>query len=117
MKFEYERKNITLEAYGKEYPIPTKTAALVDGINAVNKRINDSKTAAETTAATRAGIALYIGEAEAERIFPEDKLSEIDTDEIGAFWWTLLNASAEATKAVIEKYAPNKSIRTARAGK
>lgn len=88
-KFKYTRENITLEAYGREYPIPTKTAALVDGINDIQKKLAACTSAAETVAVTKQGIALFIGKEEAERIFPVNKLADVDTDEISAFWWAL----------------------------
>ncbi len=114
MKFEYERKNVTAEAYGKIYPIPTKTAALVDGINDVTKRFEKAKSALEIVNILREGIALFIGETEAEKLFPADNSANIDTDEMTAFWWFLNNASNEATKEIIERYSPNRNIRTAK---
>ncbi len=114
MKFEYERKNITLEAYGKSYPIPTKTAALVDGINDVTKRLEECKNAHEVVDVMRSGIALFIGDEEAERLFPADNSANIDTDEMTAFWWALSSASNEATQEVIKRYSPNPIIRKAK---
>lgn len=114
MKFEYERKNVTVEAYGKTYPIPTKTAALVDGINDVTKQLEKTKSAVEIVDILRSGIALFIGDEETEKLFPADNSANIDTDEITAFWWALNSASNEATKEIIERYAPNRNIRTAK---
>lgn len=111
MKFEYERKNVTLEAYGKDFPIPTKTAALVDGVNGVTKRLEKCKSTLEAVDVLRGGIALFIGEDEAERLFPSENSADIDTDEITAFWWALNSASNEATKEIIERYSPNPVIR------
>lgn len=111
MKFEYERKNVTLEAYGKNYPIPTKTAVLVDGINDVTKRLEECKNAHEVVDVMRGGIALFIGDEEAERLFPSEKSADIDTDEMTAFWWALNSASNEATKEVIKRYSPNPVMR------
>lgn len=110
MKFEYKREEITVEAYGKVYPIPTKTIALVDGINEINKRLANCKTAAESMAVTIDGIAIFIGEDEANRIYPADKRNELDTDEISAFWFLLNRLSNKATEEVIAKYAPNPKI-------
>ncbi len=111
MKFEYERKNITLEAYGNSYPIPTKTALLVDGVNDITKRLGECKNAVESVSALRDGITLFIGEDETEKLFPANNVNEIDTDEITAFWWALNNASNEATQEVIKRYSPNPIIR------
>ncbi len=114
MKFEYERKNVTVEAYGKSYPIPTKTAALVDGINDITKQLEESKNALEAVSIIRSGIALFIGDEEAEKLFPADNSANIDTDEITAFWWALNSASNEATQEVIKRYSPNPVIRKAK---
>lgn len=112
--FEYTRENITLEAYGKEYPIPTKTADFIDSINDIQAQLDACKTAIETVEVTRKGISLFIGDEETERIFPADKLGCIDTDEIAAFLWALKAESDRATQAVIKKYAPNPVIRKAK---
>ncbi len=114
MKFEYERKNITLEAYGKEYPIPTKTAVLVDGISDVTKRLEKCKNALEAVDVMRCGIALFIGDEEAEGLFPTENSADIDTDEMTAFWWALNSASNEATQEIIKRYSPNPIIRKAK---
>lgn len=115
MKFEYERKTEYVEAYGNKYPMPTKTAVLVDEVNAIQERIkenkNENKSAADMAAALRDGIAVFIGENETERIFPKEKLNELDTDELTAFWWVLNEAANKATKDVIEKYSPNREIK------
>lgn len=109
--FEYTRESYTLEAYGKTFEIPTKTAALIDGINDINTRLAAVKNATESVEVMRDGVALFIGAEETERIFPAAKLNEIDTDELSAFWWVLNAEANKATKAVIEKYAPNTNIR------
>ena len=111
MKFDYERKTEYVEAYGNKYPMPTKTAVLVDEVNAIQKRISEKKSAADMTAALRDGIAVFIGEQETERIFPKEKLNELDTDELTAFWWVLNEAANKATKDIIEKYSPNREIK------
>lgn len=112
--FEYTRGNYTLEAYGKTFEIPTKTAALIDGINNINTKLAAVKNATESVEVMRDGVALFIGAEETERIFSAAKLNEIDTDELSAFWWALNLEANKATKAVIEKYAPNTNIRKAK---
>ena len=82
MKFEYTRPEDTkLEAYGKVFDIPPKTAPLVDGVNSINKQIAEGN-AAQQAAALREGIALFIGEEAAEEIFPKAKLDSINIDEM-----------------------------------
>lgn len=107
-KFDYVKNPTVIEAYGKQYPIPTKTAVLVDGVLEVQKKLNSCKSTVEVVRETKKGIALFIGEEETNRIFsaPDD---QIDTDELSAFWFMLNEESNKATRAVIEKYSP-KSI-------
>ncbi|MBQ5333353.1 MAG: hypothetical protein J6K92_08860 [Oscillospiraceae bacterium] len=109
MKFEYKRPNdLKLEAYGKTYEIPPKTAYLVDEIDKINVRIGvEGSTAADQIKAVRDGIALFIGEEEAERIFPRETLvTDLNTDEITAFWFCLNECSNRETEAVMKRYAP-----------
>lgn len=108
MKFVYERpKDKTIEAYGKVFEIPPKTAALVDNVAQITARIGaKDSTAAEQAYAMRDGIALFIGEEDAEQIFPKADVPNADIDEISAFWLALNEMSNKNTAAVIERYAP-----------
>lgn len=111
MKFEYKREDCNVEAYGNVYPIPTKTAVLVDGVTEINKAIGECKSTLEIIRTTKKGIAIFIGDAETERIFPAANENKIDTDELSAFWFALNNESNRATRAVIDAYAPERQIR------
>lgn len=104
-KFDYKPANAVMEAYGKKYPIPTKTAVLVDGIAGINKKLLECKNTLEVVKVTKEGIGLFIGEAETNRIFSAPD-GEIDTDELSAFWFALNAESNKATKEIIEKYNP-----------
>ncbi len=104
-KFEYKPANAVMEAYGKKYPIPTKTAVLVDSIAEINKKLLECKNTFEVVRVTKEGIGLFIGEAETNRIFSAPA-GEIDTDELSAFWFALNAESNKATKEIIEKYNP-----------
>lgn len=104
-KFDYKPANAVMEAYGKKYPIPTKTAVLVDGIAEINKKLLECKNTFEVVRVTKEGIGLFIGEAETNRIFSAPD-GEIDTDELSAFWLALNAESNRATKEIIEKYSP-----------
>lgn len=109
MKFEYKRPDdLKLEAYGKTYEIPPKTAYLIDEVNKINDRISKAgNSASEQMQAVRDGIALFIGEEEAERIFPrETLLTAVNSDEMTAFWFCLNECSNRETEAVMAKYAP-----------
>ena len=109
MKFEYKRpSDLMLEAYGKTYEIPTKTAYLIDEVNKIDDRIKaEGSTVADQIKAVRDGIALFIGEEEAERIFPrETLLTAVNSDELTAFWFCLNEFSNRETEAVMKRYAP-----------
>lgn len=104
-KFDYVRKPAVMEAYGKKYPIPTKTAVLVDGMAEINRKLTECKNTFEVVKVTKEGIGLFIGEAETNRIFSAPD-GELDTDELAAFWFALNAESNKATQEVIEKYNP-----------
>ncbi len=104
-KFDYVRKPAVMEAYGKKYPIPTKTAVLVDGVAEINRKLMECKNTFEVVKVTKEGIGLFIGEAETNRIFSAPD-GELDTDELAAFWFALNAESNKATQEVIEKYNP-----------
>ena len=109
MKFEYKRpEDIKVEAYGNVYEIPPKTAYIVDEVNKINQRISaENSSAADQILAVRDGIALFISEDEAERIFPRETLIACaNTDEMTAFWLCLNEISNKETEAVMAKYAP-----------
>lgn len=106
MKFEYKRPDdMKLEAYGKVFEIPPKTAPLVDGVMEVNKEISTGSASVQVKA-LRKGIALFIGEEAAEDIFPSAELDKANVDEMSAFWFVLNEISNKETEAVIAKYAP-----------
>lgn len=104
-KFDYIRTAPVIEAYGQKYPIPTKTAVLVDGVNEIQKKLASCKNTVEVVQVTKQGLALFIGEDEVNRIFsaPDD---QIDTDELSALWFMFNEESNRATREVIAKYSP-----------
>ncbi len=104
-KFDYVRKPAVMEAYGKKYPIPTKTAVLVDGVAEINRKLTECKNTFEVVKVTKEGIGLFIGDEETNRIFSAPD-GELDTDELAAFWFALNAESNKATQEVIEKYNP-----------
>lgn len=109
-RFDYIRTAPVIEAYGQKYPIPTKTAALVDGVNEIQKKLADCKNTVEVVQTTKQGLALFIGENEVNRIFSAPD-NEIDTDELSALWLMFNEESNRATREIVAKYAP-KSIAT-----
>lgn len=110
-KFFYEKKPHTIEAYGKTYEIPTKTADVIDKLNAAGSAISSAKTTVDVVKATKDGIAVFIGVGEADRLFPDSELNSIDTDEISAFWMFLKNESNRATMEILKRYSPNPVIK------
>ena len=104
-KFDYIRTAPVIEAYGKKYPIPTKTAVLVDGVNDIQKRLANCKNTVEIVQVTKQGLVLFIGEEEVNRIFPVPD-DQIDTDELSALWMMFNEESNRATREVVAKYAP-----------
>lgn len=104
-KFDYIRTAPVIEAYGKKYPVPTKTAVLVDGVNDIQKKLAACKNTVEVVQVTKQGLALFIGEDEVNRIFPAPD-NQIDTDELSALWLMFNEESNRATREVIAKYAP-----------
>lgn len=108
-KFEYTRPELTLEAYGEKYVMPIKTAVLIDSINKATAAIGSAKTAIEQVAALKTGIAIFIGDVETNRIFPDNETA--DTDEISAFWIALNECANRFSKTIAEKYKPAPMVR------
>ena len=83
------KKQRILKAYGEEYEIPVKTAEFSERLDAVMEAIMDTSVISGTVREIKKGIGLFIGEDEAERIFPDEAFGQIDTDEILCFWLAL----------------------------
>lgn len=111
-KFDYIRTAPVIEAYGQKYPIPTKTAALVDGVAEIQKKLAACKNAVEVVQTTKQGLALFIGENEVNRIFSAPD-NEIDTDELSVLWLMFNEESNRATREIVAKYAPKPIASTA----
>lgn len=110
MKFEYIKPKATVEAYGQTFEIPTKTIAVVDGINNAHKEIAETRgDAAKQVKAIKKGIAVFIGEEATEKLFPTNKEAEIDTDELSMFWLCLNRESNKLTQTLVDKYSDIKS--------
>ena len=109
-EFSYAKKPRTLKAYGQEYELPVKTIEFSDKLVAAGEAIAKITNARELVEKLKSGIALYIGEEEAERIFPEKNFGEIDIDEILGFW-RALNFELERSKNdLIARYAASRAI-------
>ena len=110
-EFTYSRTPRVLKAYGSEYTIPVRTVEFDEKLTQAAKTISETATTSETVSAIREGISLFIGEDEVERIFPKDKLMELDVDEVLSFWQALNYELREAQNDLLSKYRPAPNIR------
>ena len=110
-EFRYVRTPRTLKAYDKEFAIPVRTVEFEERLEQAGKTLSECKTASETAQALREGVALFVGEEETERIFPKEKLMEIDVDELLGFWQALNFELKLAQEEQLSKYRPAPTIR------
>ena len=110
-EFTYSRTPRVLKAYGSEYTIPVRTVEFDEKLTQAAKTISETATTSETVSAIREGISLFIGAEETERIFPKDKLMEIDVDEILSFWQALNYEMKQAQDELLSKYRPSAAVR------
>lgn len=110
-EFTYSRTPRVLKAYDKEYTIPVRTVEFDEKLTQAAKTISETATTSETVSAIREGISLFIGEDEVERIFPKEKLMELDVDEVLSFWQALNYELREAQNELLAKYRPAPNIR------
>ena len=110
-EFTYSRTPRVLKAYDKEYTIPVRTVEFDEKLTQAANTISETATTSETVSAIREGISLFIGEEEVERIFPKDKLMELDVDEVLSFWQALNYELREAQNDLLSKYRPAPNIR------
>ena len=110
-EFTYSRTPRVLKAYDKEYTIPVRTVEFDEKLTQAANTISETATTSETVSAIREGISLFIGEDEVERIFPKEKLMELDVDEVLSFWQALNYELREAQNDLLSKYRPAPNIR------
>ena len=110
-EFTYSRTPRVLKAYDKEYAIPVSTVEFDEKLTQAAKTISETATTSETVSAIREGISLFIGEDEVERIFPKEKLMELNVDEVLSFWQALNYELREAQNDLLSKYRPAPNIR------
>ena len=109
--FNYKRAAVKITAYGKEYELPVRTTEFCDKQDAADRKIADTsgnRTSADVVADIKEGIALFIGADEVERIFPAEKVNELDIDEITVFYNYLKEQSLRNLVDYTRKYAPNR---------
>ncbi|MGN1137083.1 MAG: hypothetical protein ACI4SF_12800 [Oscillospiraceae bacterium] len=112
-EFTYCRTPRVLKAYGSEFTIPVRTVEFEEKLKQAVNTISGTAAASTSDAvlAIREGIALFIGEDEVERIFPKDKLMELDVDEVLSFWQALNFEFNAVQNELLAKYRPAPSIR------
>lgn len=113
-EFSYSKKPRTLKAYGREYEIPVKTIEFSDKIVAAAKAIANTagaSSARDTAEKIKSGIALFIGEEEAERIFPAENFDRTDIDEITSFWLALNAELVQGQEDLITRYTKAKAMK------
>ncbi len=110
-EFTYSRTPRVLKAYGSEYTIPVRTVEFDEKLTQAAKTISETATTSETVSAIREGISLFIGAEETERIFPKEKLMEIDVDEILSFWQALNFEMKQVQDELLSKYRPSATVR------
>lgn len=96
-EFSYTRQSRTLKAYGEEFVIPVKTVEFGDKLDSVREEIITQKRTSETIKSIKKGISLFIGSEAVEKIYPNEKLMELDVDEVFGFW-TALNFEFNRTQ-------------------
>ena len=96
-EFSYTRKSRTLKAYGEEFVIPVKTVEFGDKLDSVREEIITQKRTSDTIKSIKKGISLFIGSEAVEKIYPNEKLMELDVDEVFGFW-TALNFEFNRTQ-------------------
>lgn len=110
-EFTYCRTPRVLKAYGQEFNIPVRTVAFDEKLNTVSAAIAETTTTSDTVKEMLNGVALFIGEEETEKLFPAEKLDEIDVDEILAFWQALNFELKRAQNELMAKYRPAPNVR------
>lgn len=96
-EFSYTRQSRTLKAYGEEFVIPVKTVEFGDKLDSVREEIITQKRTSDTIKSIKKGISLFIGSEAVEKIYPNEKLMELDVDEVFGFW-TALNFEFNRTQ-------------------
>lgn len=110
-EFSYTRQSRTLKAYGEEFVIPVKTVEFGDKLDSVREEIITQKRTSDTIKSIKKGISLFIGSEAVEKIYPNEKLMELDVDEVFGFW-TALNFEFNRTQnELLARYNAAKAIR------
>lgn len=104
-EFSFTRRAAKLKAYGEEFELPAKTVEFSDKLDAVRAEMLTTPKTSDTVRSLKKGIALFIGEEKAEKLFPDDKLNELDPDEILGFWSALNYELNRHQREIVNKYS------------
>lgn len=76
-----------------------------DKLDAVRAEMLITSKTSDTVRCLKDGIALFIGKEKTEKIFPDDKISELDPDEILGFWSALNYELNRHQREIVAKYS------------
>lgn len=110
-EFRYAHTPRTLKAYGETFTIPVRTVDFEEKLNAARTSIGGALTTSDVIKEILKGIALFIGEASTEKIFPSEKLGELDVDEVMSFWQALNFELQRTQNEMLSRYRPAQNIR------
>lgn len=104
-EFSFSRRAAKLKAYGGEFELPAKTVEFSDKLDAVRAEMLTTLKTSDTVRSLKKGIVLFIGEEKTEKLFPDDKISELDPDEILGFWSALNYELNRHQREIVAKYS------------
>ncbi len=104
-EFSFSRRAAKLKAYGEEFELPAKTVEFSDKLDAVRAEMLTTLKTSDTVRSLKKGIVLFIGKEKTEKLFPDDKISELDPDEILGFWSALNYELNRHQREIVAKYS------------
>ncbi len=104
-EFSFSRRAAKLKAYGEEFELPAKTVEFSDKLDAVRVEMLTTLKTSDTVRSLKKGIVLFIGKEKTEKLFPDDKISELDPDEILGFWSALNYELNRHQREIVAKYS------------
>lgn len=108
--FDYTRKPIEIEAYGKKYTLPIKTTKFNKQLAEVVLSFKGAADVVDVAEKLKSGIALFIGKEETDRIYPN--VEDTPFDEMLKFWNFLNGAINEKEQEIIKnEYSPAPEIK------
>ena len=104
-EFSFSRRAAKLKAYGGEFELPAKTVEFSDKLDAVRAEMLTTLKTSDTVRSLKKGIVLFIGEEKTEKLFPDDKINELDPDEVLGFWSALNYELNRHQREIVAKYS------------